>query len=242
MSDAAVFDDAHQAVVEPARAHSIGASPPVLFYDRGCPYAQRVLALCDYLGCPIELRQSHVGHKPAGVQRYSASGALPLLVHGDLVLTESRVMIEHLAELHRFAEAYPADLGARTLHRHAMALVDNVLGPVLLGRTRADVDGPRFRETLDAIEAATATAPPGPSLHTMHVAPIWLRFRLWQPTGDVTRAIESRPALCRWLDAAVRVGCVARTAPDTATHLEDLATARQAGLLPRDPDEADRQR
>lgn len=219
-----------------ARIPSVRSAPPMLFCDRGCPFAHRVLALLDHLGCPVDLRESLVGHKPAGIGRYSASGSIPLLVHGDLVLTESRVMLEHLAEHLAFADAYPADLGARTLHRHAMAMVDNVLAP-LLHRTPADADKPRLGEALTALEVATATVAPRPCLLAFHVAPIWLRFRWWHPGGPVIRAVEAHAALCVWLDAAAQLDCITRTAPDLVEHCEDFARARQAGLLsPLDPD------
>lgn len=211
------------------RGASTGSAPR-LFSDRGCPFAHRALALIEHLGCPVERRESRVGDKPEGLERYSRSGQIPLLVHGDLVLTESRVMLEHLAEHHGFGDAYPADLGARTAHRHAMAVVDAVLVP-LLRLTPVTVNGPRLEDALTALEVATATTAPRPCLLALHVAPMWLRFRLWQPAGAVTRAAEARPALCAWLDAAVQLPCVARTAPDPRTHLEDLERARQAGLL-----------
>ncbi len=203
----------------------------ILFSDRGCPFAHRPLALLEHLGCEVERRESMIGQKPDGLAQYSPSGRIPLLVHGDLVLTESRVMLEHLAEHHAFADAYPADLRARSAHRHAMAVVDDFLAPRLFGRTHTEADGLRLGDVLRTLEEATATVPPRPSLLTLHVAPIWLRFRLWHPTHAVTRAVEARSTLSGWLDAALELGCLRRTAPDPVTHREDLARAREAGLL-----------
>ena len=190
-----------------------------------------MLALLEHLGCPPDLRESMVGEKPDGVYQYSSSGVIPLLVHGDLVLTESRVMLEHLAEHYAFADAYPADLKARSLHRHAMAVVDDYLVPLLFGRTDVHVNGPRLDDALRALEAATAHAAPQPHLLAIHIAPIWLRFRLWHPAHAVTHAIEARDVLCHWLDAAVQLDCIKHTAPDPVTHQEDLANARRAGLM-----------
>lgn len=211
------------------------SSPPILFSDRGCPFAHRVLALVEHLGCPIDRRESLLGDEPDGIHPYSSSGRIPLLVHGDLVLTESRVMLEHLAEHHDFADAYPADLGTRTLHRHAMAVVDEFVGPLLFIRPDAEVDGARLDDALRAVEDATSTVAPRPCLLVLHVAPIWLRFRLWHPTGPVTRAIEARGRLCDWLDTAAAIDCLTRTAPDPAMHTEDVERARQAGLFPARP-------
>jgi glutathione S-transferase len=205
----------------------------ILFADRGCPFAHRVLALLEHLGCPPDLRESMVGEKPDGVEQYSANGVIPLLVHDDLVLRESRVMLEHIAEHYAFVDAYPVDLVARSRHRQAMAVVDDFLAPLLFDRTDADVDGPRLGDALLTLEAATATGAPQPQLLAMHIAPIWLRFQLWHPAHAVTRAIEARPVLCGWLDAALQLDCLRRTAPDPVTHLHDVAAARALGILPK---------
>lgn len=192
----------------------------ILFSDRGCPFAHRVLALFDHLGCKPDLRELMVGEKTGELYQYSASGSVPLLVDGDLVITESRVMLEHLAEFYEF-ESYPANLQERSLHRHAMAVVDDFLVPLLFGR--AEVDATRLDDALNTIEDATATVTPSPCLLAFHVAPIWLWFRSWRPEHAVTRAIRAREPLCSWLDATVQLDCVRRTASDPATHEEDVA-------------------
>ncbi len=203
---------------------------PVLYCDRGCPFAHRALALFTHLDVPFERHEVRVGEKPAGIERYSASGRIPLLVHGTLVLTESRVMLEYLAERYELADAYPGDLRERTLHRHAMAVADDYLAPRLLGRAAGRDE--RLPDVLDAVEAATATTPPIPCLLALQLAPLWNAFCAWYPNGDVTRAIEARPPLRSWLDAANALDCVARAAADPATLAEDLNRARAAGLLP----------
>lgn len=206
--------------------------PPLLFFDRGCPFAHRVLALLEHLGLATDRRMSRVGNKPDGLEHYSPSGRIPLLVHTGLVLTESRVMLEHLAEYYGFVDAYPASLGIRSLHRNAMAVVDDCLVPLLMGRGHAESDEPRLDEALSSLEKATAPVAPRPCLLTFQVTPIWGAFRSWQPSGAVTRAIETRAGLRGWLDAAARLDCLARTAPDSATLAEDIAGARTLGLLP----------
>jgi len=84
----------------------------ILFSDRGCAFAHRVRALLDHLQCPVDLRESMVGEKPEALYQYSSSGRSPLLVHGDLVLMESRVMLEHLAEYYAFEDSYPTSPGS----------------------------------------------------------------------------------------------------------------------------------
>lgn len=205
---------------------------PILFSDRGCPFAHRVLSFAAHLGCALDHREARIGEHPPGLGRYSRSGRIPLLVDGELVLTESRVILEYLAERHACANAYPGDLAARTLHRHAIAVADEHLVPRLLERTPSVPGDPRVEDVLDAIEVATATTPPKPCLLAFHLGPLWLAFGTWQPHGAVTRAIEARPALRAWLDAAAALPDVARTAPDPERLAQDLMCARAAGLLP----------
>jgi len=204
---------------------------PILFSDRGCPFAHRVLALLDHLGAPVERRETAVGAKPAGLEQYSAAKRIPLLVHGDLVLTESRVIAEHLAEYHSFADAYPDDVATRSRHRHAMALLDLTIVPVLFGRKQIAIGDLQLDDALRALAAATESTTPRPCLLSLHAAPMWLRLRWWQPTGTVARAVQARPTLQAWLDATIELACVNRTAPDREAHTDDLVRARQAGLV-----------
>jgi len=206
-------------------------APPILFMDRGCPFSHRILALLDHLGAPVERRESTIGDKPAGLERYSAAKHLPLLVHGDLVLTESRVIVEYLAEYHGWEDAYPTDVVTRSRHRHAMALVDRTIVPVLFEREHVGIDDPDLHDTVRTLAAATAPVAPRPCLLSLHVAPMWLRMRWRQPNGPLVRAVERHPALHRWLDATSELPCVTRTAPDRQGFAEDVIRARAAGLL-----------
>lgn len=199
---------------------------PILFCDRGCPFAQRVLALADHLSAPLDRREAPVGEKPEGLDRYSSSGAIPLLVHGDLVITESRVMLEHLAEHFAFTDAYPLDLRTRTNHRYAMALVDEHLAPALMrGRITRHLE-----EVLDALERILGEEPHA-CLATFHVAPLLSRFAPWRPDAETTRAIEERPAIRRWLSAALQIPSLSRTTPDPELHACLIESAREAGLI-----------
>ncbi len=200
---------------------------PILFSDRGCPFAQRVLAFAEHLAIPIDRREAPVGEKPDGLEQYSSSGTIPLLVHGDLVITESRVMLEHLAEHHGFDGAYPDDLVARTRHRYVMALVDEHLAPLLMRRGTAR----GLEEVLDALERVLGDEPVA-SLVTFHVAPILSRFALWHPDAETTRAIANRRTLSRWLERAMEIPSLSRTTPDPEVAACDIAHAREAGLIP----------
>jgi len=203
-------------------------SQPRLFADRGCPFAHRVLALVDHLGITLDRNESAIGDKPEGLAAYSESQRIPLLVHGDLVVTESAVMLDYLAELHGFAAAYPEDLRMRTRHRYAMAVIDDVLTAPLFRDTAPNAA--RLADTVRALEAAVSDTRAEPCLLAFHAAPIWLRFRWWRTGVAVVRAVEARPDLCRWLDTATRLDAVARTAPDRAEHATAFDQARAAGM------------
>lgn len=202
---------------------------PILFADRGCPFAHRVLALVDHLGLSLERRESSVGQKPEGLDRYSEAGRIPLLVHGELVINESRVMLEHLAELHAFADAYPADLTTRTRHRHAMAIADDFLAPLLMSNTVAGAA--RLADVSQALERAVRGTPATPCLLAFQLAPIWLRFRWWKPGCAAIRAVEARPLLADWLDAVSSFDSITRTTPPRAEQVAAFAEAQAAGLI-----------
>jgi len=197
---------------------------PLLLSDRGCPYAHRVLSLLDHLGVTHEARQAPIGQLPDGLRSWSPSGRVPLLVHGEIVIGESRVMLDYLAEAYAFASAYPRELAARTLQQHAMALMDIVVAPRLsLGDK--DLDEPRVAECLDIFESVAVATPFEPCLLAFHFAPVWLRFQWWRPNGAVTRAIRSRPRLAAWLDRAATLASVARTGPRQQDSEDDFHAA-----------------
>jgi glutathione S-transferase len=205
---------------------------PALYADRGCPFAHRVLALLDELGVAPELRIALPGDVPDGLRAFSPTGRIPLLVHGDIAIGESRVMLEHLAEAYDFDAAFPRDLARRTRHRQAMALMDGVIGPHLFraGPPNAK-EMARLEECLDVLGELTAD-PPAPSLLAFHLAPTWLRFQWWRPESPVTAAIRARTKLRAWLDAAAALPSVKRTAPDAAENIADFEHARAGEKLP----------
>jgi glutathione S-transferase len=195
---------------------------PRLFADRGCPFSHRVLALFAHLGVAHDLTEAAPGETPEGLLRLSPSGRVPMLVHGDLVIGESRVMLEHVAEVYGFDDAWPRDLAPRTRVREAMAMMDAYVAPQLFRDDLAE-DDRRLAEYVRVFEALAAE-PPVPSLVTFHFAPIWMRFKWWHPNGGVTRAIAGRPLLATWLDRAAGIDAIARTAADEA---ETTAAFRQ---------------
>lgn len=204
---------------------------PILFSDRGCPFAHRVLALVHHLGLDLDHRQSVLGTKPAGLERYASSKPIPLLVDGPLVLTESRVMLEHLAEREAWTDAWPASLPERTLHRQAMAIADAWIGAVLTGRAPLDPDSQRTADRLDALEAATRLGPPRPSLLALHLAPMWFHASRLRADLALGALLRTRPALADWLEQALALPCVQATTGDVAVIRADVERALSAGPI-----------
>lgn len=212
-------------VVEPHSAR------PLVFADRGCPFAHRVLALLDHLGLDCDLTEAPVGEKPPGLERWSPSGRIPFFVHGPLAIGESRVILEYLAEEYGLESALPRGPVRRAQEAHAMALFEGTVVPGLLGDD-GTIRQDRLDECLDALAAVALASPPEPSVLAFHLAPMWLRFRWWRPEGRVTRSVQGRPELAAWLDAATNLASVVRTSPDRAQSTADyraVAAGRRGG-------------
>lgn len=197
---------------------------PRLLAERGCPFAHRVHALLVHVGAAYEIVESAIGQHPAELASHSPSGRVPFLVHGELAIGESRVMLEYLAEVYAFAEAYPSNAAARALHREAMAVVDAHFATALFVDTR--LTEARLGEVVDRLAAVAAFTPASsPSLLAFHVAPVWQRLRWWKPECRVTRALGERPLLVEWLDATTRLPAIAKTSPTRAENVRDFHDA-----------------
>lgn len=204
----------------------------ILFGDAGCPFARRVTSLCMHLRVPLDVRESEIGSPPSELADHVSGKRLPVLVDDDLVLLESRVMLEHIADRFAFADAYPTELSARSRDRNAMALVDDYFAPMLFGASRAEPDALRFADAFRALHDAIRADASHPRLLTFHVAPILACFRLWHPMHPVTQAVRSHPAVGAWVDAALSIDALTRTAlaPNELEVL--LCRARDLGLVP----------
>lgn len=201
----------------------MNAARPLLLADERCPYAHRVRALLDHLGVEHDLTEAPRGSLPEGIDRWSPSGRIPLLVHGAVVISESRVMLEHIAEAFGYSAALPRELTLRTEHRQAMALMDGTLVPRLAG-SAPPLHPARLDECARVLEATVCGTPVTPCLLAFHLAPLWLRFQWWRPEGAITRALRARTELSGWLDEAAALPAVVRTAPGTPDSVRDFET------------------
>ncbi len=202
--------------------------PLQLYSDFGCPYAHRVLALLTELGLEFDHHESPIGAHPDGLEPHSPSGRLPILVHGDLVLGESVVILEYLADTFGFDAPFHADPTSRARQREVLAMVDVHLTPLAL-TSGVPPNMARFEEFLDVLTRAVLPGPP--SLLTFALGPIWLRLRWKGDAAEFMRSIRARPLLEHWLDAMADQPSVTATAPAQTALKRALQSARAAGRI-----------
>lgn len=185
-----------------------------LFSANACPYAHRTRALLTLLGAPFELREIDLSNKPADFLALSPTGAVPLLEDDGLVLYESAVINEYLAERFSWREAYSPDLRQRALERLAMKRFDDVLLPVAFASfaNPASLESkPLWRREVEVLANTVKQSQPS-SLLGLHLATHWVRMARAFPENVVVGAL--REALGGFLDAAAALACVAQTSPD----------------------------
>jgi glutathione S-transferase len=200
-----------------------------LYADHGCPFAHRVAAFLSHIGMEFELHDCPIGFKPEGVERYSASKRIPLLVHGDLVLTESRVMLEYLAEYSGYEAAFPVELERRARNRLALALVDEYLSPRLYQPVTTETERVRLHEAFEVFDEALELD--GDSLFAFAIAPMWLQLTWHRPRSAAVKAIKARAPLAQKLNALLEHPAVAATTPDMHRVRRDVRNAIANGLI-----------
>jgi len=169
---------------------------------------------------PIQGKEWHTE-----IHRYSPSGRVPALVHGELRVWDSLAICEYLAERFPDKQLWPADAAARAearsisaeMHSGFQALRQNMFMNI---RRRWPTRG-RTPETLADIERITAIwngcrarfAAGGPFLFGRFTiadamyAPVALRFQTYElkidgAAGDYARTLLALPALREWVAAA----------------------------------------
>ncbi|MEN9799629.1 MAG: hypothetical protein RL653_3326 [Pseudomonadota bacterium] len=193
-----------------------------LFFSEGCPYAQRTRALIDHLGQPCELEALDLAHKPAHFLALSPTAAVPLLLDEGLVLYESAIINEYLAERLGWRDAWSADVRQRAVERLAMKRFDEFLAPLFFQALKDPSlpdARPAWRKEVGLLRTAAAGRP-GASLLGFHLAPHVLRMRWLQPDSQVLRALEDEAG--DFLSAALTLPAVVRTSPDRDETVRQL--------------------
>jgi len=122
-----------------------------------CPYCARVRILLAEKGVPYEPLVIDLDDRPAWVYEKNATGRVPVLEDGELVLPESAVILEYLEE--RFPEPplLPADAAARALVRLRIFRFDDALGDAYYALRRgAPEAADRLAHCLGALDRGIA--------------------------------------------------------------------------------------
>jgi glutathione S-transferase len=116
-----------------------------LYHSPFSQHARRVIALLEEAALPYELRPVDMGaaeHMSDEFRKINPNHQVPVLVDGDLQLSESNAILRYLCAKHDLTGWYPTDLRARALVeqwldwnqcRLGPAVVDIVLNRVFLG-------------------------------------------------------------------------------------------------------------
>lgn len=204
----------------------------ILYSADVCPFAQRTRALCARIELAHELRTVDLEDRDPSFLALSPTGRVPLLVDGDLVLYESRIINEYLAEQAGWTRAWDRDPARRARQRLAMERWDAVVNRAFyraLSGAEPDADGRvRLAGELAQLAETVAASPDADGLLGLHVAPFWARIRWLEELAPLRREIRRPAALERFLDRAADLECVRATLPDRAATVARYR-ARYAG-------------
>jgi glutathione S-transferase len=180
----------------------------------------------EEIGAPYELvlvDRNKQAHKKPDFLELNPSGLIPVLIDGDLVLTETAAICLHLADQHPVANLAPA-LGTperATLYRWIIYLTNTVQAELIhyfypdrLGGEHADMiqarTEARVMPMLDIIEAYFAkTGGPWMLGAEYSIADVYLMM-MCRWTRNMANPARNRPHLARFLDAMVMRPAVVR--------------------------------
>ena len=210
----------------------------VLWSSDLCPFAHRTRALLRRLDIPHERRDTGLWIKDPEFVAQSPTRKVPLLIDGDIRLSESAVIADYVVEAHGWSEAYPGDAASRAQQRLVMKQWDDSVIPLAYYRAIRGFPFSRLQpapraveSSLDELEALVASDGgfPVDSLLGIHVGVFWARFRrIAYLVPLVQKVNRERPALATWLDCAADLPYLTATA-----DLEAFARSyrRQIGLV-----------
>ena len=191
-----------------------------LFSAEICPFAQRVRALLTHLGEPFEVLTVDLSNRDPDFLEISPTGKIPLLLDGELMLYESQVILEYLAEKLGWRSAFASDPRLRARQRLAMKQWDGAVINVwyrsvkepwsLDARARGMLEKEldQMARTIQVVGGAVESLP------AFHCAPFWARMEWLRDRSPMPALIDARPALKDWLDRAVAIPTIQQTLPD----------------------------
>jgi glutathione S-transferase len=190
-----------------------------LFSAQGCPFAQRSRALLTLLNEPFELEEIDLANKPAHFLALSPTGRVPMMQDDGLLLYESAIINEYLADKRGWAGAWAKDVGLKARQRLAMVQWDNVVLPAFFGSLKdkgalEGAAGERIDRELAELEKTAQASGGVECLLGLHLAPFWQRVSWHREDSPLAGRVERHAALVRWLDAAVALPAVQKTSPN----------------------------
>ena len=191
-----------------------------LYSAEACPFAQRTRALLIHLRLPFEIYEIDLASRDPEFLKLTPTGRVPFMVDGDLMLYESRVINEYIAERNAWDGAFAADPALRARQRLAMKQWDGVVVSAFydsLGGTEGLNPECRraVREELNQMGCTIqAMGSEVENLLAFHCAPHWIRMCWLEPDTGLTAIVSQLPPLRSWLDQAATLAAIQQTLPD----------------------------
>jgi glutathione S-transferase len=185
-----------------------------LYFRADCPFCWKVRVALHAFHVTYEGVETQLGEEHEDVLQVSRSQTVPVAVDGDLVLTDSAVIMEYLNEAYLDGALLPGDAGHHAALRELQSYSDKILGKPLFAVAQEKRSKPpsewdeekiaaataRWYENLDYLEQRTASgnilATGTPSLVDCTLLP---RFGLAEIYGVAVNA--RHPGLQQWYSA-----------------------------------------
>jgi glutathione S-transferase len=182
-----------------------------LYHSPFSQHARRVVALLEEAALPYELRPVDMGaaeHLSDEFRRINPNHQVPVLVDGELQLSESNAILRYLCAKHDLTDWYPTELGARALVeqwldwnqcRLGQAVVDIVRNRVFLGAngdaSAIERGEMRLADAAPVLESALSQRPfvagGAPTIADLSIASNVTQLRL-------AHAMPATPAITAW--------------------------------------------
>lgn len=210
-----------------------------IYSARICPFAQRTRALLTHLDVEFELREIDLGNRDPAFLRLTPTGKVPLFLEGELLLYESDVINDYLAERYGWPGAYSGHPGLRARQRLAMKMWDQTIVTAFYASLRdpAGLDDrkrSKLEREIDQTAATIArmeqTAETAETMPAFHVAPFWARMDWLRKHTALPALFDARETLRAWLDRTVALPAVRATLPDresTVKRYEEFFVGRR---------------
>lgn len=190
-----------------------------LYSAEVCPFAQRTRAFLNLHNIEFELIEIDLNDKPDEFLEISPTGKVPLMELDGVVLYESQVINDYLADRYQWFGAYPDQTEDEYRQKLAMKQWDSIiLEPFYGGLSDPDT----LREAEEDIRNELAvmdevfrdTVDDGENLISFHMATFWARMRWLSDYSDFPEWLEEYKNLKQGLDRAVEHPSIQETLPE----------------------------